>query len=125
MPDHLHGILVFKENYISDQFCSKYGKLQKGSIPVVINQFKSSVTRIFTKQQNSPHHLVEPRHGVADLNKNVDDHKNKSNQNNTSDLHNNKFKRQSRYHERIIKNQPELLRIRIYIRNNPQNQERN
>lgn len=121
MPDNVHGILTFKENYTSDQFCSKYGKLQKGSIPVIINQFKSSVTRILNKS------TVEPRHGVADLYNNVaDSQKNTHNLwNNKPDPQNNKFKRQPRYHERIIRDKSELSRIKKYIRDNPKNREKN
>lgn len=86
MPNHIHGIIyiVEKLSSIADVH-SKFSNPIKGSLSVIVGQFKSSVKRW--------------------CNKNGYNH----------------FCWQSRFYDRVIRDEKELLNIRQYINNNPVN----
>ncbi len=55
MPNHIHGIIVLKEkNSIKEEF-NKFSKPISGSLSIVINHFKASVTRWC--KQNAKHYF--------------------------------------------------------------------
>jgi len=70
MPDHIHGIIQILpvnaikikkeksinfnyENFLSKIVSNKFGPLKSNSVPVIINQYKSSVTRWCNKNHKS------------------------------------------------------------------------
>ncbi len=113
IPNHIHGIIVIKENeysrniihHVPDENCingrniacyvptnymnyteegSKFGKITQNSLSVIIRSFKSAVTKY--------------------LNENIPNHD---------------FVWQSRFYDHIIRTEKSLSNIREYIRNNP------
>jgi len=45
MPNHIHGIIIFNEKIGSQGVTNQFSKSIPGSLSVIINQFKASVTR--------------------------------------------------------------------------------
>ena len=65
MPNHVHGIIIINDavetrDRVSLQNDEKFGKPLKNSLPVIINQYKGSVTRKIRKS-GSPFFQWQPR----------------------------------------------------------------
>ena len=97
MPNHIHGIIVIKDNdplrddgdsARNNDRCSLPKPRNMELLPKIISQYKSSVTRIIRKQRN-----------------------------------NHSFGWQKSFYDHVIRNDEDLYRIRAYIQNNPLNWE--
>ena len=94
MPNHLHGIIVIRENDLADSNgrgtrsraparMEQFGQPVPGTLATIIRQFKSSVTRLAIKY-----------YGESNI-------------------------WQRNYHDHIIRNETEWAKIRDYIETNP------
>ena len=95
MPNHIHGIIVIKDNDFlrnnadgvgNNDRCSSRSARNMELLPKIISQYKSSVTRAVRKRKNS-----------------------------------HAFGWQKSFYDHIIRNDEDLYRIRTYIQNNPLN----
>ena len=88
MPNHVHGIIIINDTVgtrhgVSLQNNMKFGNPVKHSLPVIVNLYKGSVTKLIRKS-------CFPF-----------------------------FQWQARFYDHIIRNEIDLHRIRMYIKNNP------
>lgn len=100
MPDHIHGIIVIHNMYPRVETC--YGmslQIQNDISKFQYNQFSCPI-----KQSLSM--IINHYKGTV---------KRQCNKNNIN------FEWQSRFYERIIRNEKELHKTRLYIQNNPSN----
>lgn len=81
MPDHIHGILTIDRPFSSGT--NQFAPLKPGSLPTIVQSYKSSVTRWCRKNQFE------------------------------------QFAWQPRFHDRILRDETALNRVRMYIVNNP------
>ena len=97
MPNHIHGIIVIKDNNPlrdngdgvgNNDRCSLRNARNMELLPKIISQYKSSVTRMVRKRWN-----------------------------------NHSFGWQKSFYDHVIRNDEDLYRIRAYIQNNPLNWE--
>ncbi|MFA6522383.1 MAG: transposase [Patescibacteria group bacterium] len=93
MPDHVHGIIVIKNNESHAVGANNYWPLQDVPWQTQLSQSISSIIRAY-------------KIGVAKW-----CHENQMND----------FQWQRSFHDRIIRTESELNRIRAYIKNNPKN----
>ena len=95
MPDHIHGIIKIKKNLpdIMQKQCNKFGPQSK-NIGSIIRGFKIGVTK-YTKCRNAKSCVPALKQSVP------------------------AFAWQPRYYDRVIRDEIELNRIRVYIKNNP------
>jgi len=63
MPNHIHGIVIIEDNVETRHgvsLRSKFGKVNKNSLSIIVNQYKGAVTR-FARKNNFTSFVWQPR----------------------------------------------------------------
>jgi len=63
IPNHIHGIVIIEDNVETRHgvsLRSKFGKVNKNSLSIIVNQYKGAVTR-FARKNNFTSFVWQPR----------------------------------------------------------------
>ena len=131
MPDHIHGIIQIKKNTENPRNFRTYMRTEQKKFHHNARAFRTSrASRISRTEQCSVptkkfHHNVRAEHCSARiqnyglLSKIIKSFKNEITKNIRSNLNIYDFQWHRSFHDRLLRNENELIRTRNYIKNNP------
>ncbi|MBD3311586.1 MAG: hypothetical protein GF349_03775 [Candidatus Magasanikbacteria bacterium] len=119
MPNHIHGIVIINKNDDNDVETRCCAQTSQDDTHTVETRCCASLQR--GKQNWIPNKFGSQSHNLASI---IRGFKSAARKRINSKFGQNHFAWQSRFHDRIVRNELELNKIRWYIRHNPKNWEK-